>query len=432
MLVLSPACGGSAPVATDAGVVDAALPDAAWPDAAPPPPELFDESVILTYEFDVAAADWRWLNDNAELEEYVSATMRVGGEVVADAAVRYKGSYGSLFFCFDELGNLRCDKLSIKVAFDQANPDGRFHGLRKLNLHAMEADPTRMHDAIGYRLFRDLGVPAPRTAYARVIVNGELLGLFAVVEQIDGRFTRATFPDGGEGNLYKEIWPEHLTAEPYLAALQTNEDQNPSVDKMQRFAAALAAGGDAGFAAVVGEWMDVDLLVRYMAVARLIDHWDDIVAWYCSSGPCWNHNFYWYESATEDRLWLVAWDLDHTFEEPSPIRSRFGMPDWDDVAADCTPLPIFIGIHGRAPACDPFIRGMATQLWDRYAEESRLLLDGAFSIAAMNARIDELAALIRAELADDPNGPSLLRWEASVDELRDIVVAKRNHVAAKL
>ncbi|HEU5058881.1 MAG TPA: hypothetical protein VFU21_20245, partial [Kofleriaceae bacterium] len=62
---------------------------------------IFDESVIRTYEVDVAEADWQWLNDNATLEEYVPATLHFEGETYPDIAIRYKGGYGSLYTCFD-------------------------------------------------------------------------------------------------------------------------------------------------------------------------------------------------------------------------------------------------------------------------------------------------------------------------------------------
>jgi hypothetical protein len=398
------------------------------------PAVLFDESTILTYELEVAPADWATLNETATDEQYVPATLRLGDEVFEQAALRYKGSYGSLFFCFDAMGNQTCDKLSMKVSFNEYDAEGRFHGLKKLNFHSMEADPTRMHDAIGYKLFRDHDVPAPHTAYARVKVNGDLMGLYVVVEQVDGRFTRGVFDDedGGEGNLYKEVWPSYLTEQPYLDALETNADESPSADKMVRFAQALTDAGEVGFAGVIDDWMESGELMRYMAIARLIDSWDDIVAWYCAGGPCFNHNYYWYESTTLDRVWLVAWDIDHTFEEPSPIRTTYGMPDWDDTEASCDPIPIFFGIDGRAPACDPFIHAMATQLWDEYAAESQALLDGDFTLANMNARIDELAALIEDAVAEDPNSPGPAVWADAVNDLRNIVDAKRDHVLSKL
>jgi hypothetical protein len=75
---------------------------------------------------------------------------------------------------------------------------------------------------------------------------------------------------------------------------------------------------------------------------------------------------------------------------------------------------------------------MATELWDGYAAESQALLDGAFSLASLNARIDGLAALLHDAVAEDPNGAGLVAWQQAVEALRANVVAKRDHVAGKL
>ncbi|HTM20145.1 MAG TPA: CotH kinase family protein, partial [Kofleriaceae bacterium] len=209
--LLAAACGGGGGADPDAG-------GGGDPDAAAPGAELvFDESLVRTYELTLSAADWQWLQDNAALEEY------------RPASLRFKGFYGNLALCFDAQGNQICDKLSMKLDFAEYDPDGRFYGLKKVNLHSMERDPSKMHDALGYGLFRGAGIYTARTAYARVVVNGELLGLFAVVENLDGRFTADRFRaiDGGDGNLYKEVWPVHDTEQPYLDALKTNEDAVP-------------------------------------------------------------------------------------------------------------------------------------------------------------------------------------------------------------
>tara|TARA_R110002073_G_scaffold245044_5_gene407479 strand:+ start:4151 stop:5497 length:1347 start_codon:yes stop_codon:yes gene_type:complete len=393
---------------------------------------VFDESQIRTYELTLPDADWDELNENAVAEQYVSAQLTYEGETIENIGMRFKGSFGSLYFCFQG-GQRVCDKLNIKLKFNEYVPGQRFYGLKRINLHAMEAEPSKMHDAIGYKLFRDQGVYAPRMAYARIVVNGENLGLYAAIEAIDGQFTRANFTDGGEGNLYKEVWPEHASEGPYIAALETNEDENPSADKMLRFANDLEAAGDAGFVATLSAWTDIEKFVDYMAVARLIDHWDGIVGFYCTGGPCSNHNYYWYESTSEDKIWLVPWDLDHTFENPSPIRTFFGMPDWDDTEADCNPIPIFAGILGRAPSCDPIIGRMARLLFDDYAAASTELLSGAFSQAAMDARIDALAALIESEVeADTLSTQTVEEWRTAVTELKATVAAKRQHVLDKL
>jgi hypothetical protein len=294
-----------------------------------------------------------------------------------------------------------------------------------------------MHDALGYGLFRAAGIHTARTAYGRVVVNGELIGLLAVVEQIDGRFTEDRFDatDGGDGNLYKEVWPVHDTAQPYLAALETNADLSPSADKMVRFAADLAAAGDGEFAGVIDAWIDRDYWARYMAVDRLIENWDGVVAWYCEGGifeGCVNHNYYWYEQADSDRIWPVPWDLDNAFQYPSPIRTFYGMPDWDESPpADCSPRAVFLGLQGVPPACDKLLGKTAELLWDDYAAASRDLLADQFTEAALMARIDQLEGIIEDAVAEDPDLEPAA-WASAVAELRNQVVGLRAYIGGKV
>jgi spore coat protein CotH len=439
-VLLAAACDPSAgaddagPRADDDGAPDD--DDDAPADAGPPidpSAMLFDESVIRTYDLAVAPADWSWLKEHARDEVYVPATLTLEGELV-DGAVRFKGSWSTLQSCFDGAGEQTCPKLSLKLSFNEVDPDAKFHGVRKLNLHAMDHDPTKMHEAIGYALFRGAGAPAPRTAYARVVVNGESLGLFLAVENVDGRFTRRTFADGGEGNLYKEVWPT-TTSDPddYVAKLVTNEDDpGVSVERIVRFADALEDAGDAGFAATLAAWVDLDELMAYFAVARMIDSWDDVVAWYCYGSGCFNHNFYWYEHTDRDRVSLIAWDLDNSFQEPSPMRDAYGIPDWDDLDASCDWIDMGGGsVQGRAPSCDPLLRGIVSHYWAEYAAASQALIDGAFAPAAVEARVDALAALIGEEVAADPVLEPAV-WSSAVATLRDVVDAKRAYIAAKL
>ncbi len=419
-------CGSDASSDSDAG------PEIDAGNTQPTAEFVFDESQIRSYHLSLPAEAWAELQVNARDEVYVPASLEYEGQTIENIGLRFKGGIGSLFSCFS--GDVQtCDKLSLKLKFNEYVPGQRFYGLKRVNLHSLNADPSKMHDALGYKLFRDQGVHAPRLAYARILVNGESLGLYAVIEAIDGRFTRSRFPDGGKGNLYKEVWPEHATEAPYINALKTNENDSPSADKMLRFSQALVSAGDEGFVETLRSWTDVDMLMNYMAVDRLIDHWDGIVAWYCFGVGCGNHNFYWYESSAEDKVWLVPWDLDHTFEEPSPIRTYFGMPDWDAVDPDCSPIGIFANIEGRAPSCDPLIGRMAKFLWDDYAAATQVLLAGDFSSASMNARIDQLASLIAAEVeADTLSTQTSGEWQAAVEQLKSAVEAKRSYIEGKL
>lgn len=395
-----------------------------------PAASLFDERVIRRYELTVAPADWDQLNATATDEIYVPAAFALDGETVPLAAVRYKGSYGTLYGCFDG-GERTCRKLSLKVSFNETDPDGEFHGLRKLNFHSLERDPSKLRDSIGYRIFRRFGVPAPRTAFARLAVNGEDLGLFLIVENVDGRFTRVRYPDGGEGNLYDAVWPVHAGPEPYLLGLKTNEDVG-DVSRMVRFAAELAAStDDAGFNATLARWKVDDGLARYMAIARLIDHWDDVTAFYCGGGPdCGNHNFYWYESSREDRVWLVPWDLDNTLDD-NPLRSG-GYPDWDQTEVGCELIDRGGGNFMRAPSCDPILRRLVAAGREPYVAHTEELLATEFAEDALAARIEVLSALVADEVASDPHGPTMAEWRDAIADVRTRIGEKRAFIEARL
>ncbi len=415
------ACGGGG---GDAGDPDATLPDATTAGAE----VVFDETQLRTFDLEIAADDWQWLQDNARAEEYVPATLHYDGGTWGPIGVRYKGGYGTLTLCFDGAGNRTCPKLSMKLKFNEYDPDLRFFGLKKLNLHSMIRDPSKLHDRIAYGVYRDAGVVAPRAVHGNVVVNGDLQGLFAVVEEIDGPFARDRF--GADGNVYKEVWPSYTTPGPYESALVTNEDA-PDVDRMVRFAQALAAANDATFRATLDTWMDVPALARYLAADRLVDAWDGIVAWYQVGGPAFNHNYYWYEDPAADQMTLIPWDMDNSMEVPNPIRTTYGMPDWHEVTA-CDPIPVFLGISGVPPHCDPLIGRMSSILWDDYAAATRELLDGPATLAALQARLDTVRDQIRDAVAADPNGPGLPAWEASVDELRNELATLRDRVEAQI
>ena len=61
-----------------------------------------------------------------------------------------------------------------------------------------------MHERLGYWMYRNFNVPAPRSNHAIIYINGEFSGLYANTEQIDSEFCNENFTNG-DGNLYKEV-----------------------------------------------------------------------------------------------------------------------------------------------------------------------------------------------------------------------------------
>ena len=380
---------------------------------------VFDPTTLRAYNFVIAEEDLATIDMDPTAEQYVDGTVEVDGETYGPVGIRYKGSVGAFRPPCTATGRTgeptpKTGKCSMKVDFDRVDSELRFHGLKKLNFHSMDRDSSMLRDRLGYAMFREIGIAAPRATHARLSINGRFEGLYVVVEQIDGRFTRSRFDEDGEGNLYKEVWPTAEMPEPYLAALETNEDDNPNVDKMVRFAAAAAQGEDASF-----QWLDEPSLYDYIAVDRVITNDDGAFHWYCG----FNHNYYWYEAQHSDQMILVPWDLDSSFQNPSGTGVHIATP-WNE-AAECTCRET-----GQMPAsCDPLIHAWASRN-EVYERAVDAFLSGPFSAANVDAKLASWAAQIDAVVreASELNGaPTYANWQESVVQLQEIVASSREH-----
>lgn len=392
---------------------------------------VFDPTQLRTYNVTIAPEDLESINADPMAEQYVPADIEVDGQTLTNVAIRYKGNVGSLQLCFEN-GEQVCDKLSMKIRFDEYVEDQFFDGLKRLNFHSMKADPSKITERLGYGLFREFGVPASRAVHAQLVINGELMGLYALVEQVDGRFTRVNFPEDGEGNLYKEVWPMHFGEGPYLDALKTNRDESPDALDMVLFAQALQSSTPEAMGDVIDEWMDRPTLARLLAVDRMMENWDGPLGFWCGDWGCGNHNYYWYEEDETQRVWLIPWDIDNSFDDPNPFTEYFDQPMWFDLSADCEPRPIDDGAIGRrAATCDPIIEGLVTSMWPDYAAATTELLDEVWTIEGIDARIDEIAAQIEPAIMADPDLGDVEEWRGEVETLRSEVLAIRARIIAE-
>jgi hypothetical protein len=385
--------------------------------------ELFELSAVPTFDIHLPPARWSELRLHAREEELVEATACFEGRGLGRVGFRFKGAEGSLYSCFDESGNNTCKKLPLKLKFDEFEDDRRFFGLKRLNFHSSRYDQTYLHERLAYDLFRSMGVVAPRAAWANVRVNGEPMGLFGMVEQVDGRFTADRWPDGGDENLFKEVWPVGADAGAAVSHLETN-DEDPDVTAFVAFAEAMDAAEDGALRSTLGRFVDLEQWARYMAVDDAIAAYDGITTFYTSTDGGWtsNHNFFLYQEAPS-RFVLIPWDEEATFVSNSGFGS---VPHWTTTPTDCTlTYPVWSGKSlARAPGCDRVFQALAADLAP-YRAFGRELLDGPFAERTMVEAIQSHAALIREHVAADPNGPGLSGWQASVGFLeREIPVLR--------
>ncbi|HKO91066.1 MAG TPA: CotH kinase family protein, partial [Polyangiaceae bacterium] len=417
--------------ATDAGQAGAGIGSAAPSTtdvAALPSDWVFDEAELRSYELTLDPAAWETLQQNALDEQYAEADLRIDDIFMARVGLRFKGSLGTLASCFADDGTPRCSKLSMKLKFDEYLPEQRFFGLKRLNFNSMVLDPSLLRERLAYRLFRELGIVAPRAVHARLSVNGESLGVFSLVEAVDGRFTDDHFV-GGDGNLYKEAWPDTDDTDFLDRHLETNEDL-PDHSLLLQFQAELAAASDEQLPGVVARYLDLDRSWAYLAVDESINDWDGPSTFYCYEGSteCENHNYYLYQHENEARFTLIPWDLDNTFTRTTPLDD---VPGVFQFPADCTLRYQALGKGVMPPACDPLWRGVALSDRSGYLGALERLLSGPFAAPTVDAWLADWQAQIEPEVAKDEHGPGLEEFHAALEELAISVRELRSRAQAE-
>jgi hypothetical protein len=375
---------------------------------------VFDQTKVHEYRFTISSADSLDMYLNGYNMEYKQAAMEYNGASMGGVVgLRYKGSSYTLPRCFNfdyitgkPKGPRTCEKISFKVKFTEYDKNKRFHAMKRINLHSMNADPTKMHDMLAYELFREMGIHAPRTSYANVYVNDTHIGLFAAVEQIDGRFTKSRWPGSkrGDGNLYKEVWPDVSQSyrgdeKYYIDGLKTNDnpEDNPQARRMVEFYNAIAASNEQNFKQNLSQFMDFDHFLRYMAVDVAINNWDGIRGWYSDGAWAGNHNFFFYEEEENNggKIWLVPWDMDQTLQERcNYFEPPNGVPNWNVITSSCAGVPAGFGNYIRPPSCDKLTGMMSKLFWDRFKQLGEQFLQDQFQSQRLRDKMERYSKLI--------------------------------------
>lgn len=225
--------------------------------------------------------------------DYVPATFGFAG-FEADAGVRLKGA-GT----FDTLAG----KPSLKVHFGAFTPDGRFFGHERLTLNAMKFDRSKMREAVAYRVYAQMEVPAPRHGYAHLTINGENYGLYSIVETLDENFLKRAYPGDDDGYLYDStfVYADLTTLGLPNFDLQEGDAATAYTD-LQSLVGQLETGN---FWDVFQNNFDVDATLAFLAVDLASPNWDG----YSRN----TNNFLLYHATVANRWTIVPWGQDSAF-----------------------------------------------------------------------------------------------------------------------
>jgi len=240
--------------------------------------------------FDIHLSNSAWASLEAEPKEWVSGGFEYNGVVHGGVGVRLKGNHS-----FRPLG----EKASFKIKFNKFEKGRRFLGLEALTFNSMVVDASMLREWISYRVFRELGVPAPRVGFSQLWVNGEEYGLYLTVEPYDEIFLERAFDDPN-GNLYESDKSADLDTS--VDAWDQDEGEDESRDDLQYFADLALEEGTAvfyGAKAIV----DMPEFLAFLAGETIVGHFD---------GHIGGHNFFVYHEPSLDLWSYHPWSLDQT------------------------------------------------------------------------------------------------------------------------
>lgn len=256
---------------------------------------LYAENVVVDFYIDFEPDQWqkfydcwkkkKYCSDMSGAKVYCHCSFTFANTTYKDAACRPKGNPAD----WQEE-----KKPQFIVRFDKWHNDGRFFGVRRIDLEASSEFSAPIRDRIGMWIMRHANIIAPRVNHARVFVNGDLMGIYQNIEVVDHEFLEERF-DYPIGNLYendKGDWSKI-----------TNKSQGDysDINALEDLVIKEPKTGDhSSFYKSLAEIMDVKQVLRLMAGEMVFPTWDNY------SNGSWN--FYYYNNA--GKFIVIPWDLD--------------------------------------------------------------------------------------------------------------------------
>ena len=240
---------------------------------------------------------------------WAEGSLTINGQHLNGIGARYKGNAS-----FNLMrGSL---KRNMKIKLDWANKDQNYNSVETLNLNAGGLDPSKLRDVFSYWLFREAGVPAPRTTFAEMTLTipgqyeKEHLGIYTIVEQVNKSFLKDRF-GSKKGLLMK---PEGIASVEYhgddwrFYAHLYRPDNQPSLAQSMRvmdFANVVNLSNTKQFRDSISSYLDIDGFLRFIAVNALIVNLDTLLAM--------PQNYYLHLSKDTNKFVFFPWDLDISF-----------------------------------------------------------------------------------------------------------------------
>lgn len=265
---------------------------------------VFNPDQLLELHLELPGADWNTVLADGTYSTFVSAQFRCNDEAPITVGVRRKRSGGQ-------------NKVGLKIDINEFVPKQTWYGLRKLSLENGVSEGSTSDGAevraylseyLAWRIMVLSGAVAGRASLISLRVNGELVGVYVNLEQVDKRFLKDRLGED-QGWLYKKSGGVG-------DGLKTHEADgldNPYDDYFCFWGSGNTCSVPPAetLANELPTKLDIPQFLRFGAVNALVAN---------SDGPLFKDNNYYHYDSAAGRVY-IPWDLDTTMKSSFSVFS---------------------------------------------------------------------------------------------------------------
>jgi spore coat protein CotH len=271
----------------------------------------FNAAVLHDIKVDMGPRDWFDLKDSFRDDYFYPADVTIDGERVPQIGVRSRGQ-----------GSRSPIKPSLKLDFNKYVSGQRYRGQKSLAVKNLTQDVSMLRDYLAMSVFEAMGIAAPKYSFARMSVNGEPMGVFNIVEDVEEPFLDSRFGQSG-GNLFNYEYgigidiiewyfsDRGTKVGNYVPAPfkpETNES-NLDAKALVDFVQTVNHAGNASFVSDLSRYLDVDQFLTYIATENAVAERDGFI------GDYGMNNFFLYQYANSTKFVIIPWDKNTSFAD---------------------------------------------------------------------------------------------------------------------
>jgi spore coat protein CotH len=336
----------------------------------------FPRDRVIDIQLTLPQVDWDLLrtegNDlsnqtcgSKERVEYTNfnAQLTIDGVSYGTAKIKKKGF----------LGSQMQSKPSLKVRLDTKQVPAGFNGLTRLVLNNNHQDTAIVKQCLAYDVFRAAGIATPACSFAKVSVNGQVIGTYTHVEDFSKSFLEREF--GGKDDVLLEGTLSDFTPN-LTSTFEIKEGDSVLATQKIQAVTEILNGNPENLIEQLNQHIDLDQFFRFWATEVLIAHWDG----YANN----RNNFFIRINPKDGRMSFIPWGVDGVFSaEDSFFKGKAPRPAAISAASKLT-FALLNDPEGKR----------------RYEATLRSLLDQVWKVESLQQNLASLRALVGSEVLE--------------------------------